>query len=129
MSTTEYTPDINLWSPKLPLPARDTILLQTLGLSYEDLVFADYKLVWDRMDKTQLSAKDVQRMKHIRKREKNKLFARGQFQSLEVDIRQLTEIKQSLLETRENLRLDCEFWKQNCVQATTQFTYPFYALI
>ena len=125
MSTTEYITDMN-WVSKGSLSPRDTILLQTLGLSYEDLVFADYKLVWDRMDKTQLSAKDVQRMKHIRKREKNKLFARGQFQSLEVDIRQLTEIKQSLLETRENLRLDCEFWKQNCVQATPQFTYPFY---
>lgn len=125
MTTTEYTANINLWEPR-QLPLRDINLLQTIGLSYQELVFADYKQVWDRMDKTQLSAKEVQRMKHIRKREKNKLFARGQFQNLEVDLINLMEEKQSLMEKRESLSRECEYWRSQYIQATLPPT--FYAL-
>ncbi|KAI6649225.1 hypothetical protein LOD99_11592 [Oopsacas minuta] len=111
MSTGEYIPNIALWQPK-SLPRQDQILLQVLGISYYDLVFADYKLVWELIAKQQLNAKEVQRVKHIRKREKNKLFSRGQFHTLEEAIGNLLEEKNELLLTRDKMTQECEYWEK-----------------
>ena len=103
----------SLWNPK-PLPTQDRFLLTTLGISYYDLVFAEYKLIWDLIAKQQLNAKDVQRIKHIRKREKNKLFSRGQFHTLEQTIGSLKEEKFQLLLARNQLEQECEYWGEKC---------------
>ncbi|KAI6649224.1 hypothetical protein LOD99_11591 [Oopsacas minuta] len=118
MSTAENIPTASLWKPR-PLPTQDCFLLQILGISYYDLVFADYKLVWELIAKQQLNAKEVQRVKHIRKREKNKLFSRGQFHTLEEAIGNLLEEKNELLLTRDKMTQECEYWEKmhkECIQ-------------
>ena len=122
MATYEYIPNVSLWNPR-PLPAHDYVLLRLLGITYYELVFTDYKLVWDRISQNNLTAKDVQRIKHIRKREKNKLFARGQFHTLEDDIQNLSRQKEELLRTRQIIEQECEYWKDMYQQSVTfQFT-------
>eukprot|EP00800_Vazella_pourtalesii_P022276 TRINITY_DN8639_c0_g1_i1.p1 TRINITY_DN8639_c0_g1~~TRINITY_DN8639_c0_g1_i1.p1 ORF type:complete len:117 (-),score=14.39 TRINITY_DN8639_c0_g1_i1:69-419(-) len=106
----------SLWNPK-PLPTRDCLLLNRLGISYYDLVFADYKLVWDLIAEQHLNAKDVQRIKHIRKREKNKLFSKGQFHTLEQTIGDLQEEKFQLLMARDLLEQECEYWGKKCSES------------
>ena len=103
----------SLWNPK-PLPTQDCFLLNALGITYYDLVFADYRLVWNLIVEQKLNAKDVQRIKHIRKREKNKLFSRGQFHTLEQRIGSLQEEKFQLLLARSLLKQECEYWEGKC---------------
>ena len=118
MATCEYIPNISLWNPR-PLPAHDYELLRLLGITYHDLVFTDYKLVWNIIDKHKLNAKKVQRIKHIRKREKNKLFARRQFHALDDDIQNLKQEKEELLKVRVKIEEDCCYWREMCQQSMT----------
>ena len=122
MSTCEYILNNSHWDPR-PLPAHDDVLLRLLGITYYDLVFTDYKLVWDIIAKHKLSAKEVQRIKHIRKREKNKLFARGQVHTLEEEILNLTIQKEELINTRERIGQECLYWEDQCQQQ--QFNFQF----
>ena len=115
MNRTEYIP---IWNER-PLPEDDYVLLRLLGITYYELVFTDYKLVWDRISQNNLTAKDVQRIKHIRKREKNKLFARGQFHTLEIDIQNLLRQREELFVMRQIIEQEVEYWRKLCHETTT----------
>ena len=93
------------------LPLEDIQILEKIGISYHDLVFTDYREIWPKFSDETLTKSEVQRLKHIRKREKNKLFMKTKDKILESTMLDLKNEKEELVHERNKLVLEREYWK------------------
>ena len=86
------------------LPERDRFLMEKIQITFQELVLRDYREIWEKFSKGNLSKCEVKRLKHIRKREKNKIFEKEKDLRYKNAMNRLSLQKDELVSAREKLR-------------------------
>ncbi|KAI6649226.1 hypothetical protein LOD99_11594 [Oopsacas minuta] len=102
----------NFRSNDSSLPKQDRILIEKIGVSFQDLVTEDYRDIWEKFVTKQLTDKDIKRLKHIRKREKNKMFEKEKVRKYNNEMKNLTLQRERLRNEKLELILECDILRK-----------------
>ena len=95
-----------------PLPTKDRLLIEKIDVTFEELINGDYREIWEKFVQRGLLEKDIKRLKHIRKREKNKLFEKEKSRKYNNEMKRLRLQKERLLGEKRKLLLECELFRR-----------------
>ena len=94
------------------LPTKDRLLIEKIGVTFEELINGDYRDIWEKFIRRELPEKDIKRLKHIRKREKNKLFEKEKSRKHNNQMKRLLLQRERLLAERQKLLLECDLLRR-----------------
>lgn len=94
------------------LPKKDRLLIEKIDVTFEKLVTGDYRDIWEKFVQRGLPEKEIKRLKHIRKREKNKLFEKEKSRGYMDKMKSLIQERDQLLAERQKLVLECELFQR-----------------
>ncbi|KAI6649220.1 hypothetical protein LOD99_11587 [Oopsacas minuta] len=89
----------------------DLKFLVSFGITLDEIVFLSCIDLRKRLMETNLTLKEVQRIKKIRKRERSKALEERELQELEDSIVSLSDIKDKLSEQKSQLHREVELYK------------------
>ena len=93
------------------IPENDRFLIRRIGVSFQDLVSSDYREIWDKFLKANLTKNETKRLKHIRKREKNKLYEKEKNTKYESTMDRLMSQRSDLVSERSRLLAEIQSLK------------------
>ena len=99
------------------LPEKDRFLIEKIKITFHELVNGDYREIWDKFPKSNLSPVEVKRLKHIRKREKNKKFEKDKDLKGKETMEKLQNEKENLIYERNRLREEIKMMERE-IQST-----------